>query len=1183
METVKEYLLVKYFSRVGYIGAVFHLPALLSLLSVTLALRSNERLRFSCQSATHLRDYCLVRYDEHYTPLQLSGFVLLSFVPLVVVCITYSWCIVKSRVDELETTLKADPENPRRRPRVTSRRLFCWYFIHLLVRSLWGILCVALQKSSLYPAGFPAEFACVTPTVKPTVNSTNSNATKDYSSVMIINCDNSVASDMNLNATLILVVNVVLALLTFGEMLYLLVRALHSKEFTLDSEFCQKHFWNKKTLSLAQRQVICRMKEQIKRKTETLEPLIVNSDDKLKLDDTLVDLVIYTGRVEHNFANSSGRHEIYDVYFGPQCKSVTINTVKELFLPIKDAHPIEDIHPTKDTHPVEYTHPVEDTPLVKDRLLIKDTPPTEDTLPTEDTQHPCKILLVGRSGIGKSLLCKKISRDWANDEFPNFRLFYLIPFRWYNNETLPNISLKELLCCLHPEGSNDDELFQYALDNPEKVIIVFDGLDEFKHHSHCQDDDEPHKNNAITQMPLSALYVKLVKGELLPGATILTTSRPNVVHRIAHLTAKYIDREVEIMGFTRKNILQYVQQRFERDKERADRIWSHISSSLEFLLLCHIPANARIICSVLEARLKLQEDNPTPMALPSTSTEVYKEAVRLFIFEHHPQLKGKTLTQDFLVGNDDSSKTVRETLDGAGALAIKGLERRQIEFDSHEVQEMKDCGLFNRIPDRKVSESKFEAKYCFLHLTFQEFLAAREIAKMNPGGLKSFVRRNASDPNWHLVLQFVAGLLRDKKNKAVIVFVNMLCESMKKSECKEQSRQMALLMMKCLYEYNDEDTVKQAASILQSSITFDNRININLNFLQVNDLDCAAIVYLIKHLLGNIMLDLGANQITDEGVPYLCSALKDEHCKLTELNLSHNEISEQGVSDLCAALKDEHCKLTKLELRLNRISDKGVSDLCSPLKDEHCELRELNLSFNRISDKGVSDLCAALKDEHCKLTELNLSHNEISEQGVSDLCAALKDEHCKLTKLELRLNRISDKGVSDLCSPLKDEHCELRELNLSFNRISDKGVSDLCAALKDEHCKLRELNLSFSRISDKGVSDLCAALEDEHCELKELNLSRNEISDQGVSDLCAALKDEHCKLTMLDLSCNKISDKGVSDLCAALEDEHCKLTELYLMWNNTSRKCVPQLCAALKDEQCKRENLENWGIESLET
>ena len=605
METVKEYFLVKYFSRVGYIGAVFHLPALLSLLAVTAVLRSNERLRFSCQSATHLRDYCLVRYDEHYTPVPLHGFVLLCFVPSVVVCITYSWCFVKSRVDELETALKADLENPRRRPRVASRRVFRCYFIHLLLRCLWGILCAALQKCVFYLAGFPAEFACISPTVKPTVNSTNSNAIKDYSSVMI-NCDNSVASDKNLNATLILVVNVVLALLAFGEMLYLLVRALHSKEFTLDSEFCQKHFWNKKTFSFTLRHAIAHTREKILRETETIEPLIAESDGNFKLDDNFVDLVIYTGRAEHEFTDLSVRHEIFDVYLKPKHGSVAINSIKELFLQNKD------------------------------------------------TQNPFKILVIGRPGIGKSLLCKKISRDWGKDDLlPDFHQFYFIQFRWFNDETLQKITLKELLCHLHPEGSNDDELFQYVLDNPEKAIIVFDGLDEFRYHSHCLKDDEAYGNNAKEQMPLSALYVKLVKGKLLPRATVLTTSRPDAVQSIAHLTAKHFDRQVEIMGFTPTKIKEYVRQRFAHDEEREDKIWSHISTNLELQSLCYIPVNTHIICSLLEECLKLQEQNSTDMALPSTSTQVYKEALKLFIFKHHSEFKGQPLTEDFLMGKID--------------------------------------------------------------------------------------------------------------------------------------------------------------------------------------------------------------------------------------------------------------------------------------------------------------------------------------------------------------------------------------------------------------------------------------------------------------------------------------------------------------------------------------------------
>ena len=181
-----------------------------------------------------------------------------------------------------------------------------------------------------------------------------------------------------------------------------------------------------------------------------------------------------------------------------------------------------------------------------------------------------------------------------------------------------------------------------------------------------------HGNNATEQMPLSALFVKLVKGKLLLEATILTTSRPNAVQSIAHLTASHIDRKVEIMGFTHKKILKYVQGHFAPDKERADRIWVHINSNSESL--CYIPVNTHIICSVLEECLKLQEQNPTHMALPSTSTEVDKEALKLFIFKHHSEFKGKPLTGDFLMGNDDFPHTLEVTLDRAGALAKKGIE-----------------------------------------------------------------------------------------------------------------------------------------------------------------------------------------------------------------------------------------------------------------------------------------------------------------------------------------------------------------------------------------------------------------------------------------------------------------------------------------------------------------------------
>ena len=46
-------------------------------------------------------------------------------------------------------------------------------------------------------------------------------------------------------------------------------------------------------------------------------------------------------------------------------------------------------------------------------------------------------------------------------------------------------------------------------------------------------------------------------------------------------------------------------------------------------------------------------------------------------------------------------------------------------------------------------------------------------------------------------------------------------------------------------------------------------------------------------------LDLGENNITDQGVTHLCDTLKDGNCKLTKLHLWENNITDQGVSHLC--------------------------------------------------------------------------------------------------------------------------------------------------------------------------------------------------------------------------------------------------------------------------------------------
>ena len=1140
MEILKEYFFSKYFSSFGYVVAALQVPALVTFAAVTGALKASERRTFRCD-VSDCRDDCLGSYDEKYnSAFPLYGFVLSCFAPLVIVSIAYSWCFVKSRVDEIEAAMKSDPENPRRRPRVTTRRIFSSYFIHLLVRLVIGVVFAVLQNrvffvsEVLYASEFPTDFVCLcsTTAVKPTANSTSFNATRVYPS----NCDNSVGSDLATWAKGIWFVNILFASLVFVEICYLSVRALKSNAFTFDSEFCLNHFLGKSTTPVALPDFTFRLRTRVREDTEYLEPLIASgtqSDEDRALDDTFVDLIIYTGRAEHQFGSSLTRREIYDIYLKPQHGSIAIKTLDELFLP------------------------------------------------NADTQDPRKILIVGRPGIGKSLLCTKLWRNWSKnkmlcDSNKGFEHVFLFQFRWFNSGSTAEkkISLKQLLSRVCPDNQIDSDTFQFILDNPDRVLLMFDGLDEFKHHERCLEDERAEAGNGPTEeMQFSALYVKLVRSKQLAGATVLTTCRTTEVQSVEGLT---FDRKVEIIGFTPDKVHEYVRKFFAHNTQTMDKIWLHISSNPELLSLCYIPVNSFIVCSLLEKWIALDEQD-SESSLPKTTTEVYTGALRLFIFKHHPEFKGKTLTKRYLMGNTGSfSDSVEKMLSQLGSKA--GIEARQLLFDSTQVQGMENCGLLNCLPDREVSPYNYTSHFCFLHLTLQELLAAREIAKMSPSDLSTFISTNASDPKWHLVIQFVAGLLRGQQNEAVNTFTSLLLDCLTTQLKFEDGRQKTLLMLKCLYEYNDETTVKEAASELELPMNHMFINDMNFSRCQVTPVECTAIVYFVKNLKMRTKLDLCLNSIGDQGVSHLCDALKNANCKLTKLDLSQNSITDQGVSHLCDALKNANCKLTKLDLWGNSITDQGVSHLCDALKNVNCKLTKLDLSGNSTTDQGVSHLCDALKNVNCKLTKLNLKYNSITDQGVSHLCDTLKTANCKLTKLDLScINSITDQGVSHLCDALKNVNCKLTKLELSHNIITDQGVSHLCDALINVNCKLTQFNLNSNSITDQGVSHLCDALQNVNCKLTKLNLKYNSITDQGVSHLCDTLKTANCKLTKLDLSCiNSITDQGVSHLCDALKNVNCKLTKLELSHNSITDQGVSHLGDALKNANCKLAQLDLW-------
>ena len=81
---------------------------------------------------------------------------------------------------------------------------------------------------------------------------------------------------------------------------------------------------------------------------------------------------------------------------------------------------------------------------------------------------------------------------------------------------------------------------------------------------------------------------------------------------------------------------------------------------------------------------------------------------------------------------------------------------------------------------------------------------------------------------------------------------------------------------------------------------------------------------------GCLRLDLGWNNIGDEGAAALAGALKT-NTALTTPYLWHNNIGDEGAAALAGALKT-NTALTTLELWHNNIGDEGAAALAGALK-----------------------------------------------------------------------------------------------------------------------------------------------------------------------------------------------------------------------------------------------------------
>ena len=388
--------------------------------------------------------------------------------------------------------------------------------------------------------------------------------------------------------------------------------------------------------------------------------------------------------------------------------------------------------------------------------------------------------------------------------------------------------------------------------------------------------------------------------------------------------------------------------------------------------------------------------------------------------------------------------------------------------------------------------------------------------------LREFVHYRIRQGAWHVVLQFVAGLLRKREASLKRIFVDALPLSTETfNEWRERKA-----------EFDDDEVfdLKVRSKLIFWPLCMDRNLVVALSMcLYEIDVDDPILQTKLRQI-GFNAADFSNCQIGPVECLGLVNLLNSHSVR--SLELTNNNLGPLGCKQIqpLLAISDKKCNdaiLRRLNRHGNEIEDEGVKHLPEALTHSNCKLKSLNLSTNFIKDGGVKHLAEALTHSNCKLNSLNLFSNFIKEEGVKHLPEALTHSNCKLKSLNLSTNFIKDGGVKHLAEALTHSNCKLNSLNLSSNFIKEEGVKHLAEAVTHNNCKLNSLNLSSNFIQDGGVKHLAEALTHSNCKLKSLNLSRNSINEEGVKHLAEALTLSNCKLNSLTIGPFSDRHRGV--------------------------------------------------------
>lgn len=640
-----------------------------------------------------------------------------------------------------------------------------------------------------------------------------------------------------------------------------------------------------------------------------------------------------------------------------------------------------------------------------------------------------KLLVLGKAGMGKTILCTSIAEDWANGKlFQQFLIVLLLPLHQRNialANSLPE--LLEQLGLLNGDSKSASSLTSFLTSRNSEILILADEWDECCESKHYSSESFLHQ----------LLFENPFPDNL--SVTVMITARSGSFppHMVQH-----VDRLVNIKGLNRDTVSKCVHSEFSGDTERIRYLMRQLQDNVLVESMCRVPLNLALI-SNLSRSLK--------QPFPSTMTELYKmicwSVAQISIRECatyksilHLSSYGDLpmgLQQTWWLLCEVAYRNIIERHITEGHKLISELEVARIF--STELESVSYCGLLKLMPAKEDM-----VRFFFLHPFIEEYLAASHLARQTKESQLDFIKlcteNNMCRHHTHF-WRFYFGTVVNEHLRDSQIVIQAAMQMLSKWNSLEKSERLL-----CHYSLEagknklvNGETVKALSTIERSG-------SVLVKFPQPRDSqDCIAMIHVIGSIDQKCTIEINFRS---------CNLKANEFLRLTTaLQSTSSCVQVQGLDLSDIILEDP---------------DSVIADFFCGTAASLYSLQKLFLRNCKIGTKSIDAIVGALAQSSSQtLIQLDLSSNKLSTSNLRTLQNHIKcsESLVKLEILFLKGSLSGDIDIYDFASFIKtltDRCLRLRRLDLSSNDLGNPGNPALSSIISQLISLRRDFDLTLN-------------------------------------------------------------------------------------------------------------------------